>query len=291
MSRPAYSAAPLTSAPVPTETKSAGLAAPAANLASLNAEAATTGLLIINADDWGRNREATDRTLDCVLRKTVSSASAMVFMEDSERAAQLAQEASVDTGLHINLTTRFSATGCPASLTKHHDKVVGYLTRHRLAQIVYHPGLQGSFRYVISAQLEEYRRLYGENPRRVDGHHHMHLCANVLLGGLLPDGIVARRNFSFLPGQKSTLNRMYRKITDGILARSHRLTDYFFSLPPMKPANRLERIVTLARKHVVEVETHPENIAEHEFLAGGEIFAYTGDLSIAPRFEIPRAIA
>ena len=243
--------------------------------------------LIINADDWGRNREATDRTLDCVLRRTVSSVSAMVFMEDSERGAQLALEAGVDAGLHLNLTTPFSAPGHSAELARHHQKVVSYLRRHRLAQVMYHPGLTRSFEYVVSAQLDEYRRLFQKAPNRIDGHHHMHLSANVLFGGLLPAGTVTRRNFSFQPGQQSPLNRLYRRALDRVLARRHRLTDFFFSLPPFEPASRLREIFLLARTYIVEVETHPERLAEYEFLMGDGILAHTGGQSIAPSFAVP----
>lgn len=66
------------------------------------------GALIVNADDWGRDRETTDRTLFCLREGAVSSASAMVFMEDSERAAALAKEHGVDAGLHLNLTAPLS---------------------------------------------------------------------------------------------------------------------------------------------------------------------------------------
>ena len=51
--------------------------------------------------------------------------------------------------------------------------------------------------YVVKAQLEEFERLYGRAPNRIDGHHHAHLCANVVLAGLLPAGTIVRRNFSF----------------------------------------------------------------------------------------------
>jgi hypothetical protein len=278
----------LASPSVAWERKSPEGAAPFVGAADNAGDAPCTGLLIINADDWGVNREATDRTLDCVLRKTVSSASAMVFMEDSERAAQLALEAGLDTGLHLNLTATFSAPGCPTSLLKHHEKVARYLTRHRFTQAMYHPGLRQSFEYVVFAQLDEYRRLYREYPRRVDGHHHMHLCANVLLGGLLPAGTIARRNYLFLPGEKSSLNRIYRKLTDRILARRHRLADFFFPLPPLEPASRLEGILNLARKFVVEVETHPEDVPDYRFLARIEMYSHSGDLTVAPRYVLSR---
>jgi predicted glycoside hydrolase/deacetylase ChbG (UPF0249 family) len=243
--------------------------------------------LIINADDWGRNREATDRTLECFLGKAISSVSAMVYMEDSERGAQLALGNQVDAGLHLNLTTPFSAACGSAELTRHHERVVGYLTRNRFAQVLFHPGLRRSFQYVVAAQLDEFRRLYQKDPNRIDGHHHMHLCANVLLGGLLPEGTIARRNFSFRPGQKSPVNRLYRQGVDSILARRHRLTDFFFSLPPFEPPSRLEQIFSLARRSVVEVETHPVNLDEHRFLTGGELFSRAGAIPVAPRFVLP----
>ena len=239
--------------------------------------------LVVNADDWGRNREVTDKTFDCVRAKTISSVSAMVFMEDSERGAELALSNDVDAGLHINLTTPFSAT-VSAEMRQHHERVFGYLRKNRLAQAFFNPGLHRSFQYVVAAQLDEFRRIYGRDPDRVDGHHHMHLCANVLLGRLLPKGTIARRNFSFRAGEKSFLNRAYRSSMDSLLATRHRLTDYFFSLPPLEPPARLAQIFGLAGHAIVEVETHPINEGEYRFLYGGEIFARTKAVPVASRF-------
>jgi hypothetical protein len=246
----------------------------------------TQGVLIINADDWGRNHETTERISECILRGTVSSASAMVFMVDSERAAAVARERKIDAGLHLNLTTAFSAAGYPAALGKRQQELVKYLWKGRLAQVMFHPGLVRSFEYVVSAQLDEYCRLYGALPRRIDGHHHMHLCANVLLANLLPAGTIVRRNFSFERGEKSLYNRLYRRVVDRKLARRHRLTDFFFSLPPLEPPARLEKIFSLARQSVVEVETHPVNPQEYRFLTEGEIFRWTGDCPIAPYYAV-----
>jgi predicted glycoside hydrolase/deacetylase ChbG (UPF0249 family) len=245
------------------------------------------GVLIVNADDWGRDRETTDRILDCVARGTVSSVSAMVFMEDSERAGALARERGVDAGLHINFTTPFSATNLPHQLVKCHQEIAAYLLRHRLNRIIFHPGLARSFKYVVAAQLDEYRRLYGAQPKRLDGHHHMHLCANVLLARLLPAGTIVRRNFSFQPGEKGAVNRLYREGIDKRLSRRHRITDYFFSLAPLEPQSRLERIFTLAHDFAVEVETHPANADEYRFLTGGDVVRWTGDRPISPNFALP----
>jgi YdjC-like protein len=246
---------------------------------------------VVNADDWGRDRQTTDRTLECILRGSVSSVSAMVFMEDSQRSAEIALEKGIDAGLHLNLTTPFSSPGPPARLAEHQRKITGYLRAHRLAQVVYHPGLARSFEYVVAAQREEFVRLFGAEPQRWDGHHHMHLCANVRRAKLLPAGTMVRRNFSFQPGEKGSLNRLYRRAVDRDLSRRHRLTDFFFSLPPLDPPSRVQQIFALAGKFAVEVETHPINPEEYRFLTGGEVFRWTGELPIAPRFSsLPRAV-
>jgi hypothetical protein len=253
-----------------------------------DSETSPAGLLIVNADDWGRNHEATARTLECARHGTISSVSAMVFMQGSERAAGIARARGIDAGLHLNFTTPFSASCAPTRLSDHQHRLSNYLSWQRLSQCVFHPGLAASFEYVVKAQLEEFSRLYGRKAGRIDGHHHMHLCANVLFGGLLPAGTIVRRNFSFAPGEKSWGNRFYRKIVDRVLARKHPLADYFFSLLPLDPSSRLDRMFSLARHSVVELETHPINSEEYRFLAGREFRRRVEDLQIAPRYPALR---
>ena len=239
------------------------------------------GLLVVNADDWGRDAMTTDRILECTLAGTVSSVSAMVFMNDSERAAAIAVDRGIEAGLHLNFTTTPSSR-CRPQFLHRQQQLARYLLRNRLTQAVFHPGLVRSFHYVVAAQIEEFRRLYGEMPYRLDGHHHMHLCANVLFQGLLPRGTLVRRNFSFRPGENSLSNRLYRHFVDARLARRHRLLDFFFSLPPLQPQSRLDRIFDLARFHAVELETHPIQPDEYHFLTGGGIWRHIRDVRIGP---------
>jgi hypothetical protein len=241
-------------------------------------------MLILNADDWGRNVETTDKTLDCVKCGAVSAVSAMVFMEDSERAAAIARERKIEAGLHLNFTTAFTVANCPAQVLERQRHLASYLLRSRISQAVFHPGLIRSFDYVVRAQIDEYRRLYGADPQRLDGHHHMHLCENVLLQGLLPAGTLVRRNFSFYAGEKSIWNRLYRRWSDRRLARRHRLVDLFFSLEPLKD-HRFQRIVSLAREFSVEVETHPIQDDEYRFLKDHLILKWASDISIANGFQ------
>jgi len=254
----------------------------------VNSAAISAGRLIVNADDWGRDRETTDRTYDCVRCGAVSSVSAMVFMEDSERAADMAREQGVDAGLHLNFTGRFSIPNCSTRLLEHQDAVSKYLKRNPLARGLFNPWLSASFEYLVAAQIEEFTRLFGAAPKRVDGHHHMHLSANILLGGFLPPGIIVRRHFSYQSGEKFLRNGIFRWVTDAMLARRFRLADYLFSIIPLEPQPRLQRIFALAGGSVVEVETHPIDPAEYRFLAGGEIFRWTGESQVARSYEIPR---
>jgi hypothetical protein len=250
--------------------------------------AISSGRLIVNADDWGRNQETTQRTLECVQCGAVSSVSAMVFTEDSERAAALAREHGVDAGLHLNFTSPFLSTDCPTRLLEHQQAVSRHLTRNPFARGVYNPWLVRSFEYVVAAQIEEYVRLYGAAPERLDGHHHMHLSANVLLGGLLPHRTILRRHFSYESREKPLRHRVFRRVTDALLKGHFQLADYFFPLIPLEPAARLREIFQLGSRAVVEVETHPVNPGEYQFLAGGEIFRLAGDSPIARSYEIPK---
>ena len=242
--------------------------------------------LIVNADDWGRDRENTDRIMECFRFGTLSSTSGMVFMEDSERAADIARASDLDVGLHLNLTTPFSSPNVSKELLRAQARLTRFLRRSRLAQIVFHPGLAREFRYVVEEQIQEYGRLYGRNPKRIDGHHHMHLCANVLLGGLLPIGTIVRRSFSFNPGEKSGLNRMYRRWVDGKIRRSHPITDFFFSIEPINNVERLKRIANLARTSLVELETHPINQDEIRFLTSRDFVGHLGSTRILRDYRV-----
>lgn len=235
------------------------------------------GFLMVNGDDWGENVETTDKILDCVALGTVTSVSALVFMADSERAAELARERQIDAGLHMNFVSPYSGSSVPVRLSDHLDRTSRYLLCNRLAPILFNPLLVRSFEYLMSRQLDEYRRIYGKDPSRVDGHLHMHLSANVLLQGLLPPRAVVRRNFWFEPGEKSVWNRYYRSMVDYYVRRKHRLADFFFSIAPLQPKSRLQKIYSLARDHVVEIETHPVHADEYHYLAKGGILQDIGN--------------
>jgi len=227
-------------------------------------------MLIINADDWGRSVAETDAALQCYRKGRITSVSAMVFMEDSERAAELAKENELDVGLHLNFTDKFTANRCGSTLANHHDKIVRFLRGNKYSQLLYNPFLRTEFVYSYQAQAEEFARLYGKPPSHIDGHHHMHLCANVLLSNTIPAGAKLRRNFSFWPGEKSMLNRTYRWLVDRWLARRYCLADYFFDLTQCIEEKKLDRVAALAKSSNVELMTHPIVNEEEEYLMSDE---------------------
>jgi hypothetical protein len=227
-------------------------------------------MLTINADDLGHCEVATDRTMACFAANRINAASAMVFMEDSERAAALATASGLNVGLHINFTEIFTGTCVPPSLRHNHERLRCFLATNKYALVIYHPLLRKAFREVFASQVGEFARLYGRMPSRFDGHQHMHLCSNMLLDEILPSGTRVRRNFSFGPGEKGLINRCYRRLVDRRLAKRHRLGEFFFSLSQQHTIPQLRRVAALARSYDVELLVHPHVNIEFEMLLSDE---------------------
>jgi len=243
-------------------------------------------MLIINADDWGRDRANTDSALACLRAQRLSSVSAMVFMEDSARAAEIARAEDIDAGLHLNLTTAFTDPAVDAKLSREQQKITRFLRSFRYAPALFHPLLTRHFARQIHAQIDEFTRLYGQPPTRIDGHHHMHLCANLQRACLISPGIILRRNFHFFPGEKSLLNRGFRALQDFGLRRRYRIADYFFALPPAHKRDGLPRIMDLATRFNVELETHPAIGEECAYLMSDRFAELTARCGIAPRYQL-----
>jgi chitin disaccharide deacetylase len=239
-------------------------------------------MLIVNADDWGRNTTSTDNSMVCFKNGRITSVSAMVFMEDSQRAAALALKHGLDAGLHLNFTTKFNQNITSSKLVECQQRIAAFLQKNRYYFLLYNPVLKTDFRYVFSAQYEEYIRLYHQKPTHIDGHHHMHLCTNVLFQRLIPRGSKVRRNFSFTSKEKGTVNRSYRFLVDRWLQRSYQCTDFFFSIVPMHTSHRLRGIVELSLAHNVELMVHPEKQDECNYLLSTEYMEMIRNKKIGP---------
>lgn len=227
-------------------------------------------MIIINADDFGRSHSETEAVLSCYAKGRITSASAMVFMADSERAADIAKSNGLDVGLHLNLNETFTSPGVPLELRRQHESIVRFLNRGKYALLLYSPFLSGKFRSVYDAQEAEFMRLYGKPPSHIDGHRHMHLCTNMLVDRVIPAGRKVRRSFSFSRGEKGHLNRAYRGLVDGWLQRRYLLTDCFYCLRQCLQTKRLDRVVELSKTAKIELMTHPKNALEYDFLTGND---------------------
>ena len=250
-------------------------------------------MLTVNADDFGRCVVATDRIIACFTANRINSASAMVFMEDSERAAALAMTSGLNVGLHINFTEPFTGSNAPRSLCRSHERLRRFLRANRYALVIYNPFLRRAFREVFAAQFEEFTRLYGRVPSRLDGHQHMHLCTNMLADGLFPAGAKVRRNLSFTVGEKSLLNRYYRTLVDRRLAKRYRVCDFLFALSQQCSIPQLRRVAVLAKSFDVELIAHPQVNLEFETLLSDEFATIVStahsEIAIPPRPDVKPA--
>jgi len=236
-------------------------------------------MLIINADDYGRSRACTDSSLQCFGRGRITSASAMVFMTDSRRAAESALEAGLDTGLHLNLDLPFDGLEIPHQVGSRHARLVRYFRCGRWSHFVYDPFIKNDLDYVFQAQYEEYGRLFAREPAQVDGHQHVHLSANVLMDRVIPSGLCVRRHFTFRPGEKSLINRSYRRLVDRWLTHRYICTDAFFSIEPLHDVPRIARIISLAYSSNVELMVHPSEAEQCRFLLSPQFGELIGDVA------------
>jgi predicted glycoside hydrolase/deacetylase ChbG (UPF0249 family) len=236
-------------------------------------------MLIINADDWGRCITETQAALTCFQAGGLQSVSAMMFMEDSERSAKLAQDVGIDVGLHLNLNQKFTHNKS-AALAKSHDRVVRFMSLSKYAQLFYHPGLRSALSDVFKAQLDEFVRLYGRTPSHIEGHQHRHLCTNMLLQKVIPSGEIVRRTFSYTPTENGRIDWVYRRLVDRTLARRYRLTDYFFSLSRCLKTKTLDRVYELAKSATVELMAHPVLPVERAYLTSSAHLDRIADLPI-----------
>lgn len=227
-------------------------------------------MLIITADDWGGNSAATNCSKLCFINGRITSVSAMVFMSDSERAAELALEYRIESGLHLNFSSPFTGPIRSEKLFASHLRVAAFLEKSKYAPLFYNPFLKNDFEYVFMTEYDEYVRLYGMAPTYINGHRHKHLCSNILIDGLIPKGSRVRRTFTFHRGEKNLLNLLYRAAIDRVISSKYVSTDCFFSFGPIGNADRLQRIVDLSKQSHVELMVHPERTEEFTHLMSDE---------------------
>jgi predicted glycoside hydrolase/deacetylase ChbG (UPF0249 family) len=136
-------------------------------------------VLIVNADDFGASTGATDPVIELQALGVVTSASALVRMRDSARAATLAREHELPVGLHLNLTLPFDGPdGSSAARERQRRLTEVFGAESWRTQLRVGP-YSDPLADAIEDQLECFREAFGE-PTHLDGHHHVHVHPAVL---------------------------------------------------------------------------------------------------------------
>jgi predicted glycoside hydrolase/deacetylase ChbG (UPF0249 family) len=226
-------------------------------------------LLIVNADDFGHDESATDLTIECFRQGAITSATAMVHMQDSERAADRAREAGLPTGLHINFTEEFTGAAIPDAVRRRQAEACSTMNSHLgIRRWTYDPRIQGLIGSAIKDQLERYETLFGGPPTHVDGHNHVHVCPNVAV--VKDIARFKRRNALWSWPNVHTLGARARSLRR-IATAPHALTTRFFfdiSRLPTEDPGKLAGELSRARTASVEVMAHPAFDHERRALQG-----------------------
>jgi predicted glycoside hydrolase/deacetylase ChbG (UPF0249 family) len=240
-----------------------------------------SGLLIVNADDFGGKPLATDRILECFAAGRITSTSAMVYMKDSLRAAELAQAGrltiaseqtkagnagALSIGLHLNLTQAFEDPETPATVRERQARAVAYFAGVRLRRFTYNPRMSALVGACVADQLRRFLELFGRHPTHIDGHNHAHLSPTALLS--LPAGMAVRTSETHLRDGIS-LGSPIRRARHKAIAHRHRTTDYFFAIDRLgrSPDEAdIKQLLGFADRSSVEIMTHPDRDSDFHLL-------------------------
>jgi len=221
-------------------------------------------MLIVNADDFGASPNASDPVVELFARGVVSSASAMVRMQDTARAAPLAREHGIPTGLHLNLTLPFNGPAVPAPTRERQRRLTETFGRESWLGARHEKPDAQLLADVIEDQLECFREAFGE-PTHLDGHHHIHVHPAVL--DQLPDELPIRPILS-TPSQAdakpSTRQRDLRRRFGG-----PELCFAFEHVHPSLGGDGLE-VLDHALARSLEIMVHPQQERERSALCSSQ---------------------
>src|SRR5215218_7070665 len=217
-------------------------------------------MLIVNADDLGHDPATSDAICEAFARGAITSASAMVFMADSERAFGLAAESGLPIGLHLNLMEPYSGTALGAADRAEQARTVERFQASFLGRWAPAPRLLRAARRCVRMQLAEFELLRGAPPTHVDGHQHGHLSTPALWELSRRKGMAVRSSFTFRPGEKPRHNRALRSLLNRGIGSRFATTARFHSIRDLHPAfggDGIEEVVAAAGVRDVEVMCHP----------------------------------
>jgi chitin disaccharide deacetylase len=240
-------------------------------------------VLIVNADDFGATRSTTDAISETFDAFAITSTSAMVWMSDSARAADIATERGLPLGLHLNLTLPFSSRDVPQSVLERQLRLTEVFTRDgwwkEAGRRFDHKLLQAA----IDDQLERFCEQFGQ-PTHIDGHHHVHLYAAVL--DLLPQTWPIRPLLRDPAQAEARYNKRERH-----LHKRFRAPDLTLALTRLQTAtgDAALEVLDCARRLCVEVMVHPRQPVEMELLMSPAWRARLDSLTLGSYADLAKA--
>lgn len=219
-----------------------------------------TGLLIVNADDLGLAGHDTDAIVECFRSGAISSTTALVWMRDSDRAAEIARRERLPTGLHLNLIEPYTAPDVPARVADTQRRVVERLTEGGYGAQLYHRAWSEDFGQCIRDQLSRFIELYGVPPTHLDGHRHMHLAMNALFSRALEPVHRCRRPVNRPAVESASYKRFARSALSALVRLRFTTTDACFSVRSLHPqlgGSGLQETLARAHRDSVELFVHP----------------------------------
>lgn len=216
--------------------------------------------LVINADDYGFDRNRTEAIRECFRRKLVSQTTAMVNMPYCEQAIIDATSDGIADriGLHLNLTFGPPLTkaiqDCPRFCNKD-GRFSGAFHRSRTARILLSATEKDVVRKEIRAQMERY--LSFRLPlMHLDSHHHAHTDPTILrivLPLAREMGFKSVRISRNAPASPSLFKRLYKSYVNRMMRQSGLLlADRFASADSL-----IDGKWQLKDNKVAEVMIHP----------------------------------
>jgi chitin disaccharide deacetylase len=226
-------------------------------------------LLIVNADDFGLDRRSTDAIVDRFHAGAITSTTALVWMSDSERAAELATRAGLPVGLHLNLIEPYSGADVPGAIAATQRRVVGRMRSGGTRALLYDPRWSHEFERCITDQLLRFQELYGRSPTHIDGHRHMHLALNALFARALAPIARCRRAVNRTAAESPAYKQLARTALSQLVRLRFFTTNWCYSLGPLHPAlggAGIEEKLALADRTSLELIVHPGYQDELEVL-------------------------
>jgi chitin disaccharide deacetylase len=233
-------------------------------------------MLIVNADDMGASPSTTDPVLECFAAGAITSTSAMVWMDDTARAAERARERGLPVGLHLNLTMAYNADQVPADVRQRQLAVTQRFDPDSWRGRDDRPVDAALVAAAIADQLGRFRELFGE-PSHIDGHHHIHLHPAVLAA--LPRSLPIRPPLS--PEGATSLGQRW-------LLRRFKRPDRCLAFVRVHPALGGEGLDVLsqARQQTIEVMVHPAQTDELAALRSADWLAALAEVPLGSYREL-----